>query len=80
MKPKKPKGPSLKQVAKAYKRTHKQKDSGWDGSRMFNSGAKPHGLGSSTSTNTYKPKAKSITLGGTSKSGKGTTKRKIGRA
>lgn len=79
-KPKKPKAPSMAKVARTYRKTHKQDDAGWTGARMFNEGAKPYGQGGSTTKNTYKPKAKSVTLGGSTKAGKGITKRKIGRA
>lgn len=77
--PKKPKAPSLKRVAKTYRKNTKFADAGYDGARFFSEGAKPYGLGEATKTNTYKPKAKSITLGGT-RSAKPATVRKKGKS
>ena len=77
-KPKQPKAPSMKRVAKMYKKTHEQIGE-WSGARMFNSGAKSHGLGDATTKNTYKPTPKQITVGGTRR-GKGATIKKRGTA
>jgi hypothetical protein len=75
----KKKGPSLKQVAKTYRKSTKIDNPGYDGGRFFNEGAKPYGVGELTRTNTYKPKAKRVTLGGT-RAAKPTTIRKKGKA
>lgn len=76
----KPKSPSLRKVAKTYKKTHSQTKTEWSGARAFDTDANSQGAGKvKASKNLYKPKPASVTVGGTSKAGKGVTKRKIGR-
>jgi hypothetical protein len=75
---KKTKNPSLKQVAKAYKKSTKPATNTNEGARYFTDDAKSTHLGAKTRKNAYKPASKQVTLGGTSKSGKGVTKYKKG--
>lgn len=76
-----PKAPSMKKVARIYRKNHKIEKVKWDGARKFDQFGQDSAVGSQApSKNTYKPKAKSITLGGTNRKGKGDTKRKTGRA
>ena len=74
----KPKSPSLKQVAKTYKKNTKTSKPDWNGAAVANVAGDRIGIGSTKSKNTYKPKAKSVTMGVT-KNGKGSTIKKIGR-
>jgi hypothetical protein len=70
----KPKGmASMSKVAKTYKKTHKT-DQSHDGAHNFNAGASPTSLGTSSTKNTYQPKAKRAVFGSVTKDGKGTTK------
>jgi hypothetical protein len=79
MKPKKTKNPSMKQVARAYKRSHTPTKIDWDGATTFDSNGKRRAVGTTTpSKNNYKPRPTQITLGGERK-GKGTTIKKKGR-
>lgn len=74
----KPKNPSLKRVAKAYRQTHSKPKVTHEGARFFSEGAKPYAIGETVNRMNYKPKAMSITLGGTRKL-KPTTIRKRGK-
>jgi hypothetical protein len=76
--PKPKKTPSLKQVAKTYKKNTKTSKVNWDGAAVANVAGDRIGIGSTTSKTSYKPKARSITMG-TSKNGKGATIKKIGK-
>jgi hypothetical protein len=77
----KPKSPSLKRVARTYRKTQTPKKIVYDGGRTFDENGRSKAIISSVTPgqNSYKPKAKSVTLGGSSKSGKPQTKRKTGR-
>jgi hypothetical protein len=79
-KPKTPKAPSLRKVARVYKKTTKQaskSDSG--GAHFFTDQARPTGLARTSRTPNFTPKVKSVTVGGT-RASKPTTVRKKGRA
>jgi ribosomal protein L34E len=78
MKPKKRKSPSLKQVAKTYKKTHTKPDTAHSGSHFWDGGGMTSSRGNSSSKLTYKPKPMQQTLGGTRK-GKGVTIKKKGK-
>lgn len=78
MKPKTPKKLSLAKVAKTYKKNHADREIYNEGARFFDKNAMPYAIGNTTSRNTYKPKAKSITLGGT-RANKGATIKKKGK-
>lgn len=78
MKPK-PKGPSLKQVAKAYKKAHSKPKSNHEGSHYWTGMGTVESKGTTDSKLKYKPKATSMTYGGT-RSGKGTTIYKKGKS
>jgi hypothetical protein len=79
MKPKKTKNPSMKQVAKAYRKTHSKSNVDYDGAMVFDSNGKRQSAQTVTKgKNTYKPRPTQITLGGERK-GKGTTIKKKGR-
>jgi len=72
---------SMKKVARTYRKNTKPTKVEWDGARRFDgSTGKYSGVAKVTrGENTYKPKARKITVGGT-KRGKGSTKTKTGRA
>ncbi len=74
-----PQRTSLKEAAKTYKKNTKTSKVEWDGAAVANTAGRRIGIGSTTSKNTYKPKATSVTFGGTRK-GKGATIKKKGRA
>lgn len=77
MKPK-PKGPSLKQVAKSYKKAHSKPNINHEGSHYWTGTGAVESKGTTDSKLKYKPKARTITLGGT-RGGKGSTVYKKGK-
>lgn len=77
--PKRSKNPSMAKVASTYKKAHKTTKPEWSGARLHDNLGGTRGTATTTSKLTYKPKAKSITLG-TTVNGRGGTKYKKGRA
>lgn len=67
-----PKNPSLKKVAKTYRKTHSKPKVEWSGARIHTGDAGVRGVATVESKLTYKPKAKAATFGGT-RGGKGAT-------
>lgn len=73
------KGPSMDNVAKAYRKSTVTSKPVYDGARYFDNKGGNYAIASTTSKNTYKPKATQVTLGGTRKNA-GATIKKIGKA
>lgn len=67
-----PKNPSLKKVARTYRKAHTKPKVDWSGARIHTDGGGVRGQATVTSKLTYKPKAKAATYGGTV-GGKGAT-------
>lgn len=71
---------SMKKVARTYRKNTSKKKTTWDGARRFDNQGQDYAAGTTTGgQNTYKPKARKVTVGG-SKRGKGVTRTKTGRA
>lgn len=70
--PNKPKQPSLKQVAKTYRKSRKNQKTDERGAHFFDSQNNVTSRGRTTSTLDYKPKPRAATFGTSSPKGGGT--------